>query len=186
MLGAVVAENRTPQGRVRTRESPRPAVRNRSREIDAVSDARPVDLLVYLLLVTYLLGHLLGHLGAQATTTLTATPCRCGRNVARPSSSKTKVPPGLMAWVLRIRSFASHATVHAWRHSPSTKRMTVPPGPAGPAGPAGPGGPCSPFSPWGPATCLSSQAESAKSANSRGIINRRTGMGGTLPRDPAK
>ena len=41
------------------------------------------------------------------------------------------------------------------------------------------------FSPWGPATCLSSQAESAKSANSRGIINRRTGMGGTLPRDPA-
>src|SRR5262245_42865077 len=56
--------------------------------------------------------------------------------------------------------------------------MTVPPGPAGPAGPAGPGGPCSPFSPWGPASCgFSSQADSAKSANSTGIINRRTRMG---------
>jgi hypothetical protein len=86
-----VAENRTPQGRVRTRESPRPAVQNRSSEVDAVSDARPDDLLVYLL------AYLLAYLGAQATTTLTATPCRCGRNVARPSSSKTKVPPGLMA-----------------------------------------------------------------------------------------
>src|SRR5262245_10038837 len=125
------------------------------------------------------------HLGAQATTTLTATPCRCGRNVARPSSSKTKVPPGLMAWVVRIRSLASHATVQAWRHSPSTKRMTVPLGPTGPGGPAAPGGPCSPFSPWGPATCFSSQAESAKSANSRGIINTRTCMGGALPRYPA-
>ena len=82
-----MAENRTPQGRVRTRESPRPAVQNRSSEVDAVSDARPDDLLVCLL----------DYLGAQATTTLTATPCRCGRNVARPSSSKTKVPPGLMA-----------------------------------------------------------------------------------------
>ena len=94
-----MAENRTPQARVRTRESPRPAVRNRSREIDAVSDARPVDLLVYSLawLLTCLVTYLLGHLGVQATTTLTATPCRCGRNVARPSSSKTKVPPGLMA-----------------------------------------------------------------------------------------
>src|SRR5262247_2267463 len=39
-----------------------------------------------------------------------------------------KVPPGPMANVLRIRSLASHATVQVWRHSPSTKRMTVPPG----------------------------------------------------------
>src|SRR5262245_39398806 len=118
------------------------------------------------------------YFGTQATMTLMATPCRCGRNVARLSSSKTKVPPGLRAWVLRIRSLASQATVQAWRHSPSTKRMTVPPGPAGPAGPAGPGGPCSPFSPWGPASCgFSSQADSAESANSTGIINRRTCMG---------
>src|SRR5262249_13043158 len=77
------------------------------------------------------------------------------------------------------------ATVQAWRHSPSTKRMTVPLGPTGPAGPAGPGGPCSPFSPWGPASCFSSQAESAKSANSAGVINTRTCMGGALPRYPA-
>ena len=58
MLGVVVAENRTPQGRVRTRESPRPAVQNRSSEVDAVSDARPDDLLVCLL--DYLLAWLLG------------------------------------------------------------------------------------------------------------------------------
>src|SRR5262249_22834040 len=167
--GAGVAENWAPQACVRTRESQPPGAPELGRRIDGAT----------------MRGRLLAHLGAQATTTLTATPCRCGRNVARLSSSKTKVPPGLMAWVVRIRSLASHATVQAWRHSPSTKRMTVPLGPTGPGGPAAPGGPCSPFSPWGPATCFSSQAESAKSANSRGIINTRTCMGGALPRYPA-
>jgi hypothetical protein len=76
MLGVVVAENRTRQGRARIEESPHPAMRGPT---------------------ACLLVCLLDYLGAQATTTLTATPCRCGRNVARPSSSKTKVPPGLMA-----------------------------------------------------------------------------------------
>src|SRR5215472_7098417 len=92
------------------------------------------------------------YLGTQATTIFTVVPCRCGRNVARLSSSNTNVPPGLRACVVRIRSFASHATVQACRHSPSTKRMTVPLGPGGPAGPAAPAGPAGPaslFSPWG-------------------------------------
>ena len=35
--------------------------------------------------------------GAQARTTFTETPCRCGRNVALLSASKTKLPPGLIA-----------------------------------------------------------------------------------------
>jgi hypothetical protein len=41
----------------------------------------------------------LGHhpFGAQARTTFTETPCRCGRNVALLSASKTKLPPGLIA-----------------------------------------------------------------------------------------
>src|SRR5258705_2652981 len=75
-----------------------------------------------------------------------------------------------------MRSFASNATVQAWRHSPSTKRMTVPlgpDGPGGPAGPAGPGGPGSPFSAW---ETFSSQAESARGASSKTMINQRTCM----------
>src|SRR5947208_968722 len=75
-----------------------------------------------------------------------------------------------------MRSFASHATVQAWRHSPSTKRMTVPLGPGGPGGPAGPaapGGPGSPFSPW---EAFSSQAESTRGASSKTMINERTCM----------
>ena len=74
---------------------------------------------------------------------------RSGRNVARLSSSKTKLPLGPMANVLRIRSLASHVTVQIWRHSPSTKRMTVPLGsPAESGGPGAwaPGGPSLPFS----------------------------------------
>src|SRR5215831_18621482 len=66
------------------------------------------------------------YFSAHARTTLAEAPCRWGRNVARFSSSKMKVPPGPMANALRIRSLASHATVQVWRHSPSTKRMTVP------------------------------------------------------------
>src|SRR4051794_16843929 len=31
-----------------------------------------------------------------------------------------------------MRSLSSHASVHAWRHSPSTKRITVPLMPVGP------------------------------------------------------
>src|SRR5262249_34662061 len=64
-----------------------------------------------------------------------------------------------------MRSFASHATVHAWLHSPLTKRIIVP-GPAGPEGPGGPGGPAGPGGPWSPFSPLeatfSSQAESAQ------------------------
>src|SRR5215510_4498399 len=78
------------------------------------------------------------HFCAHATTTLTGAPRRSGRNVARFSSSKTKLPLGPMANVLRIRSLASHVTVQIWRHSPSAKRMTVPLG--SPAGSGGPGG----------------------------------------------
>src|SRR5215475_464989 len=37
------------------------------------------------------------HLGTQATPTLTVAPCCSGRKVVRFSSSKTKVPPGLIA-----------------------------------------------------------------------------------------
>ena len=84
---------------MRTRESPRPAVQNRDSKVDAAPMRGPSTcsrtLLAYLF--AYLLAYLFAYLGAQATTTLTATPCRCGRNVARLSSSKTKVPPGLMA-----------------------------------------------------------------------------------------
>jgi len=40
MVGAVVAENRTPQARVRTRESRRPSVQNRDSKVDAATDAR--------------------------------------------------------------------------------------------------------------------------------------------------
>ena len=86
-----MAENRTPQGRVRTRESRRPAVQNWDSKLDAATAART------LIWSAYSIAYLFAYLGAQATTTLTATPCREGRNVARPSSSKTKVPPGLMA-----------------------------------------------------------------------------------------
>src|SRR5262245_13454785 len=103
MVGAVVAENRTPQRRVRRWESRRPAVQNWDSKVGAATDARTLIWLAYLL----------AYLGAQATTTLTATPCREGRNVARPSSSKTKVPPGLMASVLWMRALACHATVQA-------------------------------------------------------------------------
>src|SRR5262249_31591081 len=114
MVGAVVAENRTPRGRVRRWES-RPRGRPKSGQQGRRGHRRArADL-------SCLFAYLFAYLGAQATTTLTATPCREGRNVARASSSKTKVPPGLMACVLRIRSLASHATVQAWRHSPSTK-----------------------------------------------------------------
>src|SRR6266576_6060514 len=122
------------------------------------------------------------YFGTQATMTLLATPCRCGRHVARLASSNTKVPPGFMAWVLRIRSFASHATVQAWRHAPSTNRTTVPLGPAGPGGPAGPAGPGGPGSPFSPcvAACFSSQAESARGANSKPTMNQRTCIGASL------
>src|SRR5262252_2036469 len=77
-------------GRARAREDtgiPPPGRPKSGQQGRCGTDARPVDLIAYLL----------AYLGAQATTTLTATPCRCGRNVARLSSSKTKVPPGLMA-----------------------------------------------------------------------------------------
>src|SRR5262249_12826711 len=96
--GAVVAENRTPRGRVRTRPSPpsgRPKLGQQGRGGNPYA---PACLAAHLLiLLTCFAYFAFAHLGAQATTTLTATPCRWGRNVARPSSSKTKVPPGLMA-----------------------------------------------------------------------------------------
>src|SRR5262249_19835725 len=41
-LGAVVAENRTPRGRVRTRPSPRPAVQNWDSKVEAATHARPL------------------------------------------------------------------------------------------------------------------------------------------------
>jgi hypothetical protein len=81
---------------------------------------------------------------------LVETPSCWGRKVARLSASNRKVPPGLRAYVLRILSSPSHATTHGARHSPSTKRTTVPLGPAGPAAPAGPSAPAGPGSPLGP------------------------------------
>lgn len=76
----------------------------------------------------------------------------------------------MMAYVVRMRSFSSQATLQAWRHSPSTNRMTVPVGPAGPAGPPGPAGPrspslpASPFSPFSP-LIASKPSEQPPSAN---------------------
>ena len=93
---------------------------------------------------------LLHPLGTQAKITLAETPCRCGRKVALLSASKTKVPPGLIAKLFRMRSLSSHAIVHACRHSPSTKRIIVPLKPTGPAAPGGPGGPGDPGGPWSP------------------------------------
>src|SRR5262245_62848489 len=42
MVGAVVAENRTPRGRIRTRPSPRPAVQNWDSKVEAATHARPL------------------------------------------------------------------------------------------------------------------------------------------------
>src|SRR6266481_8876516 len=87
------------------------------------------------------------HFRTHARMTLTGLSCCSGRQVALLSASKMKVPPGLMAIVSRMRSLSSHATMQAWLHSPSTKRMTLPAGPVGPGGPAGPASPASPFAP---------------------------------------
>src|SRR5262249_47547529 len=49
MVGAVVAENRTPQGRVRRWESRRPAIQNWDSKVDAATDARTLIWLAGLL-----------------------------------------------------------------------------------------------------------------------------------------
>src|SRR5262245_13181413 len=56
MVGAVVAENRTPQGRVRTRESRRPAVQNWDSKVDAATDARADLICLLVCLLVCLLG----------------------------------------------------------------------------------------------------------------------------------
>ena len=85
----------------------------------------------------------------------------------RLSSSKMKVPPGLRAWVPEdslVRLARDRAGLATF---PSTKWTNHSPGPAGRedrrAGGAGRAGSPSP----GAATCLSSQAESAKGADSK-------------------
>src|SRR5262249_26963589 len=75
---------------------------------------------------------------------------------------KNEGAPGPMANVLRIRSFASHATVQVWRLSPLVKRITVPPG--------------------GPLAQEVLETQAAR-FNARTMVNKRTGMMDSVSRD---